>query len=139
VELKPIAWNESRISRWCHSIAIVLLVLSLIFGSGLRSTFYNLVPYYVFFYGVSWGIPWILRKNISRNKGPFKGLMIIVAKSLAWLCSLAALYFVLSGLYYSLRYLHFYRMTPIFIGIAIFLGAQMALKKIDAMKGSGAI
>lgn len=62
-----------------------------------------------------------------------------MAKLLAWLFSLAALYFVLSGLYYSLRYLHFYRMTPIFIGIAIFFGAQMALKKIDEMKRSGAI
>lgn len=131
---RALNWSAAALERNTHITAVVILLLSLLFGSGLRSAFINVLPFYGFYYLLKWGLPWQLENSLKRSNSSRQGRKFVWAQSLGWALSLVALIFVIYGLYTSLIYLRFYTMLYLFQGLGIFFGAQQAIKKISALK-----
>jgi len=123
-----IPWPPEKIERLAHFSGIGILVLSLIFGDGLRAVAINLVTYYLAYYGL-WGFYLIVNRAIEftqhgeQSKTSKNGL-----KALMWFGLFAGILMSFSNLFTAISSLDYKDMNSFFLSIGLCLGSLQTIK-----------
>ena len=123
-----IPWPSEKIERLAHFTGLGILVLSLIFGDGLRAVAINLLTYYLCYYGLS-GFYLIVNRIIEFNyhgeqSKTFKNML----KALMWVFLFAGILMSFSNLFTAISSLDFEDMNSFFFSIGICLGSLQTIK-----------